>query len=143
MNSLYLIPQQNSNTEYNTHSPLGGSHSKMFSRKAPFKDSFPGITVFRLFLQNYHSEHFELCGHTHPKMQFSTASSPIPAAVGMTAAPHSFERQPASLRSKAPERFPLRSSRWGGTISGISKIPVQKQEISKFSLEISTKKWQK
>lgn len=87
MNSLYLIPQQNSNTEYNKHSPLGGSHLKMFSRKAPFKDGFPGITVFRLFSQNqHHSEHFESCGHPHPKMQFSTASSPIPAAVGMTAA---------------------------------------------------------
>ena len=86
MNSLYLISQQNSKTEYNKHSPLGGSHLKMFSRKAPFKDSFPGITVFRLFLQNYHSEHFESCWHSHPKMQFSTASSPIPAAVGMTAA---------------------------------------------------------
>ena len=27
-----------------------------------------------------------MCRHPHPKMQFSTASSPIPAAVGMTAA---------------------------------------------------------
>jgi hypothetical protein len=87
LNSLYLIPQQNSNTEYNKHSPLGGSHLKMFSRKAPFKDGFPGITVFRLFSQKqHHSEHFESCRHPHPKMQFSTASSPIPAAVGMTAA---------------------------------------------------------
>lgn len=78
LNSLYLISQQNSNTEYNKHSPLGGSHLKMFSRKAPFKDSFPGITVFRLFLQNYHSEHFESCRHPHPKMQFSTAAARFP-----------------------------------------------------------------
>ena len=27
-----------------------------------------------------------MCRHPHPKIQFSTASSPIPAAVGMTAA---------------------------------------------------------